>query len=394
MSSPVINKLPLLWKKRWFRVFVFIGILSVTAVLYTVELTLQYINLYNVVEIPLVPIISRELSYWYSWGLFLPVIFWLCRRYRIDSQRWLKHSVVHIFAAVIISVAHLFVYISVVWFLENLILDSFEPPGDVSWITSILRGIAVMSLQARYLVYWVILFIYHAVYYYKRAKDNEVRSSLLEAKLMEAKLEALKMQIHPHFLFNTLHSISSLMHKDLKAADTMISKLGDFLRMTLDRSEVQELPLKEELELLERYVEIEQIRFGDRLRVEYRIDPVLLDAYVPNLIFQPLVENAIAHGISTKPGGEIVISGKRKGDYLHLSVTDNGRGMPVSEHIRFRFKQGIGLSNTQERLQQLYDGNHVFTIVSNEKSGFSVKLQIPYRTRPFRGDNGGSYESN
>jgi len=387
MKTSTKMNLPLLWKKRWVRFLVFFGIFTVIALLYTTEVMIMYKNIESFPDIPLTTQLRFELSFWYTWGVLLPVIFWLCRKYRIDSERWGRHATVHIVAGGLVSVAHLIISFSVMWIIRINLIWLDESADSLSWSSFVGRGFGAKNLHMQYLVYWVIIFLHHAIYYYKRSKDNEVRASQLEANLLEAKLEALKMQIHPHFLFNTLHSVSSLMHKDPKAADTMISKLGDFLRMTLDRSEVQEVPLKEELELLERYVEIEEIRFGNRLKVEYRVNPVLLDAYVPNLIFQPLVENAISHGISKKQGGKILISGERDGEYIHFSVIDNGRGVPVSQKFQFGFKQGVGLSNTRKRLEQLYNGNHTLTVISNEESGFSVKLQIPYRTKPYLWNN-------
>jgi len=185
------------------------------------------------------------------------------------------------------------------------------------------------------------------------------------------------MQLHPHFLFNTLHAISTLVYKDPKGADEMIANLSELLRATLDTSDQQEIPLRKELDLLERYLEIQQVRFGDRLRIRKEVDPQTLDASVPTLILQPLVENSIKHGIEPRPGpGEIVIGAHRRGTALQLSVRDNGNG--VEEHPA-KDGSGIGLSNTRARLEQLYGKEAKLTLSRPSNGGCSVELELPFR---------------
>src|SRR5262249_33703319 len=188
-------------------------------------------------------------------------------------------------------------------------------------------------------------------------------------------LQLLKMQLQPHFLFNTLHTISALMHQDLHLADRMLARLAELLRMTLENVKKQEVPLRQEIDFLKPYLEIQQARLGDRLAVEMHVPPELLDALVPNLILQPLVENAIQHGIAPRSeGGRLEVRARRLDRALELQVCDNGPGLPGTNGYR----EGVGLSNTRARLQQLYgDGQH-FQLSNRSQGGLQVQLTIPF----------------
>jgi LytS/YehU family sensor histidine kinase len=206
---------------------------------------------------------------------------------------------------------------------------------------------------------------------------REKRTAQLETKLVEAQLKTLQGQLHPHFLFNTLHAISALIHRDADDADRMVSRLSDLLRLTLERDGVQEVSLKEELEFLQKYLEIEQIRFQDRLTVKFSVQPQVLDARVPTLILQPVVENAIRHGIGPQTGGGLVeVTARAEGDTLWLQVRDTGAGL--SEDALTALQKGIGLSNTRARLECLY-GSHSRFEFSNALGGLTVRIVIPLR---------------
>jgi sensor histidine kinase YesM len=226
------------------------------------------------------------------------------------------------------------------------------------------------------LTYVLIAMVSYAIAYYRRFRREELLASELRAQLAGAQLQALKAQLHPHFLFNTLHAISSLMHEDMEAADRMISRLGDLLRLALRSGGKQTIPLREELEFVERYLDVERIRFSDRLRTEIRVSPAALEAEVPNLILQPLVENAIRHGITPKSaGGTVRVSGECEGDILKLVVSDDGVGLDrIEQNVS---SSGIGLANIRERLQHLYgDGAH-FSMIND--AGLTVTILIPLR---------------
>jgi len=231
-------------------------------------------------------------------------------------------------------------------------------------------------------VYAVIVCAWHAWDYHRRYREREAQAAELATRLAQAQLQALRMQLNPHFLFNTLNTISSLMLRDVNSANRMIVRLGELLRLTLEISNDQEVPLQQELEFLRRYVEIEQIRFGDLLQVKMDIEPALLDAIVPNLILQPLVENAIRHAIEPqRTGGQIELRCVRSNGSLLLQVSDNGHGSmgTDSDEVSKQTRERIGLNNTRQRLQKLYGDRQSFELVENLSGGMTANIIIPCR---------------
>jgi LytS/YehU family sensor histidine kinase len=238
------------------------------------------------------------------------------------------------------------------------------------------------TLFGEYLLSWTVLdavvfcslvAVHHAVIYYRVSKDRALRASQLEARLAQAQLQMLRMQLQPHFLFNTLHSISALMHKDVRRADSMVASLSDLLRMSLQNIGAQEVPLQSELDFLQRYVEIMTLRFGDRLRVTIDVDPETRDARVPNLLLQPLVENSFRHGFGDLGTGTITIAVRREEDMLRCDVMDNGRG------LRAGHREGVGLTSTRQRLAHLYGDRHAFSIRGTpDGGGVHVTMVIPF----------------
>ena len=211
-------------------------------------------------------------------------------------------------------------------------------------------------------------------HFYRSYKDREQTASRLQAQLAQAELQVLKMQLQPHFLFNTLHAISSLMQKDLEAADEMMARLGDLLRYTLESLGAQEVELRQELEMLDHYIEIEKIRLADRLTVRVDIPAELLSAMVPNLILQPIVENAIRYGIAPHPtGGCVDITAQRVNTGIRITISDDGPGLPE------RAKEGVGFTNTRARLEQLYGTHHHFSCTNRAEGGACVTLEFPLR---------------
>jgi LytS/YehU family sensor histidine kinase len=235
--------------------------------------------------------------------------------------------------------------------------------------TSLLRT----RLHSDFLTYWLLVGLSHALDYYRKYQERELKATQLEARLAQAQLQALKMQLQPHFLFNTLHAISALVHKDVEAADRMITRLSEFLRITLDSVGVQEVALKTELESLDKYLEIEQVRFGSRLTVVRSVSAETLDLLVPNLILQPLVENAVRHSIAPRAaGGRIEILARRENGNLVIDVLDDGMGEREGP-----FREGVGLTNTRARLEALYGGMQSMDLRSEPGAGFRVRLRIP-----------------
>jgi signal transduction histidine kinase len=309
--------------------------------------------------------ISYALGDWYVFAaLSIPVIQ-LARRFRFEPAKWPLSLAAHLFGSALFSFAYMVGRAWVgQWQSAATFAEAFKP-------------LLVKTWHFNLLIYWVIVAVSQAFDYYRKYRDRELRASELEKRLAQAKLQALQMQLNPHFLFNTLHSISSLMHKDVEAADRMIVRLSDLLRAALESSDTQEVALREELEFLKRYLEIEQTRFGERLTIKLDIAPDTLDAQVPNLILQPLVENAIRHGIEprSKPGC-IELRAHRQESELSLEVRDNGVGLPDGEIV----DEGVGLSNTRARLRELYGDGHRFELRRGPTGGLSVHFTVPFRT--------------
>jgi LytS/YehU family sensor histidine kinase len=246
------------------------------------------------------------------------------------------------------------------------------PPPFQSPRAMFVEGL-VMRAKSNIPIYWVVVSIAQAVRLLRRSQERERQAFELEARLAEAKLTALRMQLHPHFLFNTLNAISTLVHTDARAADEMITNLSELLRATLSTSDQPEVSLRHELEILDRYLAIQQVRFGDRLHIEKEIQNDSLEARVPALILQPLVENAIRHGIEPqRRPGRIGVRARRDRDILRLAVQDNGGGAGPG------MKEGIGLANTRSRLQELYGSQGKMSMSPGAEGGFVVELEIPY----------------
>jgi signal transduction histidine kinase len=300
----------------------------------------------------------------YIFALSTPPVLWLARRYRMGRHNWRRNLLAHALAGIIFSAA---------WAAFHIALDFFVD-GRLGTLTAsrLLRNVFV-NLDRELLVYCIIVLLSHASNYYQRYREGELRAS-------QAQLQALKMQLHPHFLFNSLHSISALIHTDPDAADRMIARLGDFLRMTLDSSAVQEVPLQQELDFLNCYLDIERIRFQDRLTTRLDVDPQTLGCRVPNLILQPLVENAIRHGIAPRAApGHVEVTAERRERVLRLQVRDNGPGLPPQGSETKQPEGGLGLSNTRARLTQLYGDQYSFDLSNDPRGGTIATLEIPFQ---------------
>ena len=283
---------------------------------------------------------APQLIYCYLWALATPVVFWLAGRFPIDRKRWRRHLLIHLLCAALFAIVIMGAFQLA---YHYVFLQGVKPYSPISTLRTI-----VYNSSENFGIYGLILLLNHAFNYYKRY-------SQLETQLARAQLQALKMQLHPHFLFNTLHSISALVHKDSDAADKMISRLGDFLRLTLENSGTQEVTLQQELEFLSCYLEIERIRFMIASPPIWISNRKRSTRWSPNLILQPIVENAIRHGIAPRSTpGRIEIRAERENGTLRIQVQDNGPGLPKdSGPEQNLFKHGLGLVNTRARLTQL-----------------------------------------
>jgi two-component system LytT family sensor kinase len=307
----------------------------------------------------------------YVWFALSPLIIYLARKFPFETGKWKKSLPVHLAAGVLIA---LFQQVIDTFMLTRL---GYPPNRQFASFPEAYQFFVYINLHLSILIYWGVVGIKSAFSYYQKYRERELQTSQLEARLATSRLQVLKMQLHPHFLFNTLNAISELIHKDPDAAEQMIGDLSDLLRMSFEKLEVQEISLKQELEFLRKYLEIEQMRFQERLKVEMRIAPETLDACVPNMILQPLVENAIKHGLAPRSeGGKIEIGATRNNGSLRLTVSDNGIGVPFGDTKNLH--EGVGLSNTRRRLRHLYGDKHKFDLETAGKNGFIVNLTIPY----------------
>lgn len=326
----------------------------------------------------------REFTYSYLFALMTPVIWKLAETYRFERRNWVRRLCFHLPMSFAVSMAVRGVHGLLMHFIADSALFADNPllsgirAGAPFSLVGLLK-FTYYTLETGALIYWVTLSVNHLLDYGNRYAVEEARSERLEKQLALAQLQALRMQLQPHFLFNTLNSISELLHEDPHLADRMIARLGTFLRMTLDDAGKQEVSLAHELEFLNSYLEIEQTRF-ERLKVAFDIDPATLDAAVPSLILQPLAENAIRYAVSPRSGGTIrVHSEKRNGDLL-LRVEDDGPGLPLDDRSETSLTEGLGLSNSRNRILQLYATRGRFELENGRPTGTVVTMTIPFRT--------------
>jgi two-component system, LytTR family, sensor kinase len=314
--------------------------------------------------------LSGYLADFYLWGMLSPLIFRLARRFELRDH-FPRNLLIHLATSIVLSAFVLSAASPLVWYFGYV--NTVRNP--TLWILWRNNAFSPYYFHQGLTIYWTTLVVAHALHYYRGLREGEAKTAKLSAQLAQAQLQALKMQIHPHFLFNTLNSISALLHKDVEAADEMIARLGDFLRLTLKRSDAQTVDFEQELEFVRCYLDIEHIRFQDRLSVAMEIEPQTLKFMVPNLILQPIVENSVRHGVAKQVGpGRITIRARQESDRLILQVEDNGPGLKSDFNGS---TLGIGLSNTRARLEQFYGDDFNFQIANANGRGVTVTLDIP-----------------
>jgi anti-sigma regulatory factor (Ser/Thr protein kinase) len=309
-------------------------------------------------------------------GMFLPILL-LARKLNFESN----HNYFHNF---LIHLAHGAVFLIFQLAVYAIASGSFAPEFWARYpeVLPYIKGSSMGNLSLMVTFYAVIVFAFQTYFSRLRYAEDEKRTAQLRSELVQAQLQALKMQIQPHFLFNTLNSISSLVLTNPPQAHQMIAQLGDFLRLTLDYGQDQIVTLAEELRFLRSYLEIEQIRFSDRLKVNFDIEPEVLSVMVPHMVLQPIVENSIKHAVShRKNGGFIEIKAGKLEGKLRLQIKDNGSGEEArimnSKKEEKDESPGTGLVNVQNRLKHFYDNNAGFEILNRENEGTTVTLVVP-----------------
>jgi len=314
--------------------------------------------------------ISYSLADWYVWAVLAIPIARLARRFPPAPEAPWRTAAIHLGAALGFALTYVVLRAAVGQF------QSWLSHEEVTF-GEVFRPLFVKTFPFDLLTYCVIVSVSHALDYYRKYHERTVQTLELEKHLTEARLQSLLRQLKPHFLFNALNGIASLMYSDVAAAERMLIRLSELLRLTMSQTGAPLSPLRSEVAFLECYLGIERIRFRDRLVVDMEFDPGTLDAQVPSLILQPLVENAIRHGIEPQMRtGKIVLRSARSGDDLVLTVSDNGGGIPDGGFKR----EGIGLANTRARLSELYGDDQRFELANQPEGGLCVRLAFPFAT--------------
>jgi two-component system LytT family sensor kinase len=316
--------------------------------------------------------LAYSFSFYAIWALLTPMVLWLAARVPLARRRLARSLAVHVAASVACALLQGWVFAVAFW-------PEYSDGGRLASPMALWQSMLVAHFHSNLLVYWVIVGGALALDYRARFRERELGAARLESRLARAELQALKAQFHPHFLFNTLNTISALVRQEPLAAERMVSRLGELLRTSVDSHPAEEVPLEQELDFIDRYLEIEETRFGDRLRVERRIDASAREALVPHLLLQPLVENALRHGVAPiRAGATVTIRAERRDATLHLEVRDDGAGAPPP------LTEGVGLASTRARLEHLYGDRHAFCIEHAPGRGFSASIELPLRTRKAR----------
>lgn len=363
----------LLGRNRWLKWLAILGLWAVLGLIYAGPIYLEVRA--EGMNHTAWRIFSWGILSWCVWAPLTPAIIWLGRRYSLVGAAWKRSLYIHIPAFLLISATH-----SAAATFITLAVKPFDNMGTSStdfWprFLSRMKG----AFGSDLLVYGAVLGVCYAIDYYRKYREREFLATQLEAQLSQAQLDSLRMQLHPHFLFNTLNGIVGLVRDNKnQAAVSMLVGLSDLLRHALEHSNEQEVELKEELNFIKLYLDIQQMRFSDRLQIEIDVEPGTLKALVPNLILQPLAENALRHGIGASVASGLVgISAHADNGFLELTVFDNGAGL--SSNWQLKSSGGIGLANTAARLQQLYNGNHRLDVRNREGGGVEVIVIIPLR---------------
>ena len=361
VSNPPVRPTPPT-PSRWLIGF---GIWTALALLAVLQNALFYRSIGE--PVPWGNLIPVRLADWYTCALFTPLYFRLVRRYPLDEGGWLRVVPIHLGATAAFVIAKYVIYTPIF----NLLRPETRAARTLG---EMLAGNFIIEN----VIFWAVLGVVQAVESFRKLREREVQAAQLAGQLASARLDALAGQLHPHFLFNTLQGISTLLHRDPGAADTMLTRLGDLLRRTLQRGGGHEVTLAEELELLELYLGIMRTRFADRLTVDIGVPGDLRTALVPRFILQPLVENALQHGVERRAGkGRVEIRARRDAGSLVLSVRDDGPGSGGNGGRAPA--EGVGLSNTRHRLRQLYGDAQRLDLSDRAAGGFEAAVVIPFR---------------
>lgn len=320
---------------------------------------------------------ASEVMGWFLWIVFLPVVLWAAKRFPLERggalERWGRSAAMHVLIGSGVAVGY-----AVLVLLKSQLVLALGTGDFAPYLWGQLPGFIFGGFYIYFLIYWMMLALVLAAGYYRRLRAREIELERLAADLSRAQLQMLQLQLDPHFLFNALNAVTALVHTDADKAEEVVGMLGDFLRRSLQNSHKQEVLLREEVNFLELYLGIERARFGESLRVEIAVEPALGGEQVPQLILQPLVENAIRHGMRSGKALRVDVRARALDERtLELRVRDDGRGLLVDGPLR----EGVGLSNTKARLSQLYGDGQTFTLAAAPQGGVEAIVTLPRRAR-------------
>jgi signal transduction histidine kinase len=318
---------------------------------------------------PLAHGLAMRMPVWYAWAAAVPFLQWFVRRVPLDRHRWLAGSLLHAGLGIVVVALHREAVTAVHRLLPASLFTMGSPFPHHHF------DYYGQTLLNDLPLYAALLGLAYLLEYYARFRERELAASELGRQLAEAQLQALRMQLNPHFLFNAMNSIAMLVRGQRNPeAVRMLAGLSDLLRSVLEEKPLPEVPLRDELQFLERYLEIERVRCADRLRVRVNVEPELLDASVPNLILQPLVENAIKHGVARRSQATLVqIGAERRNGTVVLTVRDDGPGVQPGG------REGVGLRNTRARLARMYGSDQRMELAGGEEGGAVATIELPYR---------------
>jgi two-component system, LytTR family, sensor kinase len=356
------------WRKKLRTGLVVLGIWIALGVAMGLQI---YANNYSEGRLTLKEALNYAVRRYSVYALLTIPIVWLCRRYPLPSKQWEKSVAAHLGGLIGFIFAYTGLRLLVFPPLEVHTLKVLPVTLETTW--ALLRS----NIFDHFWMYSSIVVVTLAYQYHARLRERELREMQMRRQMAEYELEILKLQLHPHFLFNTLNGISTLMARDVKTAREMLVRLGDLLRIALSHTHDKEVSLKEEMEFVQAYLDLEQMRFGERLKVKLNIHPDTLDARVPNMILQPLVENAIRHGVAVvRSGGTIELETSLVNGLLRIGLTNDG---PPGNGAEARGGSGLGLGNTRARLWQLYGDTYQLSISNRQEGGVQLLLEIPFR---------------
>ena len=339
-----------------------VGLILSTEVFFTVRVRSP--------EITFADVLASQYARVAMWALLTPVVLWLRNVVPLTAGRWIGGVGFHLSLSVGIMSTYYLARIAFVLLREGA---AFAPFWTVAADNFFGRNLIDVVF------YWAIIGAGYTFEIYRKYKNEQIKAAQLEGRLVQSELSSLKQQLHPHFLFNTMNTISVLVREERNAeAVSLLAKLSALLRISLDTSRVEEVTVRQEMEFLERYIDIQKMRFADRLSVDTAISSEALEARIPNLLLQPLVENAILHGVAPKHGpGRVTVAGAVREGRLHLEVSDDGIGIETATNGRSR--EGIGLSNTRERLNRIYGVHSQLVLKSEPGAGTTVSIVLPCR---------------